>query len=109
MLKSPTKPRTTRPPKAMERIAVEFYLPGELVASLHGKLAVTQRARERAILGFLRDGDISRGKAGELLGLNVHEMLDLMNREDVPYFDCTKEEFDAGLEVARSIVATRHS
>jgi len=50
-------------------------------------------------LHLFKKGEISSGKAGEMLGTSKIEMLDIIYSEGIPYFDFDEEElrreFDA--------------
>jgi predicted HTH domain antitoxin len=52
------------------------------------------------VLDLLREGQISQGKAAELLGINRYEMLDLMARHKIPSGPQTAEEAEREIEAA---------
>lgn len=55
-------------------------LPEELLQIAGGE----KEARQELVLSLLRRGKISRGKAAELLGVSMWEMLDLMYEAGIP-------------------------
>jgi predicted HTH domain antitoxin len=59
---------------------------------------VLAKGKETIVLELLRKGEISQGKAAELLGINRYEMFDLMARHDIPAFDYSVEELDKGMK-----------
>jgi predicted HTH domain antitoxin len=54
---------------------------------------------ELILVELVRRHEISRGRAAELLGMSQWDFIDYAARLGIPYFDMTKEEWDA--EVAR--------
>ncbi len=84
-------------------ITVEVRLPAEMIRSVHGKTAASQRLREDFVLGFLRRHEISQGRAAELLGLDRYALILRMNEAEIPAFDYDADELASGLEVARRI------
>lgn len=53
---------------------------------------VLRKGREAIVLELLRRGEISQGKAVELLEIDRHALFDLMDKYDVPVIDMTEEE-----------------
>ncbi len=47
--------------------------------------AAERDVRERVILGLFAEGRLSAGKAAELLGVRVPDLLDLITRRNVPW------------------------
>jgi len=43
-------------------------------------------------LELLREGNISQGKAAELLEIDRHALFDLMAKHDIPVIDMTEKE-----------------
>ena len=44
-----------------------------------------------AILDLLRKGEITPSRGAELLGMNYHDFVDLMNKNDIPLWNYTAE------------------
>lgn len=53
---------------------------------------VAEKAKEALVMELLREHHVSQGKAAEMLGVNRHELFDLMTRYGVPVIDLTPEE-----------------
>jgi predicted HTH domain antitoxin len=53
---------------------------------------------ELAVIELFRRGDLSGGKAAELLGLTRAAWLDLLARHDIPHTVVTEESLDHDLE-----------
>ncbi len=58
---------------------------------------VLRKGREAIIMELLRKGEISQGKAAELLGIDRHTLFDLMGKYDIPVMDMTEEELEEEL------------
>ncbi len=70
----------------------------------HGGLMdkeVLKKGKAIIILELLRKGDISQGKAAELLEIDRHTLYDLMAKYDIPMANFAPEEFERQLEDAR--------
>ena len=53
------------------------------------------------VLGLYRQGRISSGKAGELLGMPRFAFIQYASSLGIPFFDMTEQELDSELENAR--------
>jgi len=51
---------------------------------------------------LLREHRLSQGKAAELLGLDRHELFDLMAKYQIPVIDLTPEELKSELQKSLS-------
>lgn len=78
------------------RIHLDLELPEELFAQLPERV-VTGKAKEALVMELLRGHHISQGKAAALLGLNWHDLFDLMTRYSIRAIDITPEELDEEL------------
>ena len=69
----------------MDQVELEITLPPE-VAALLGETDEQrgQRARQALLLHLLREGRITQSQAAELLGITIHDVIDLMARYDIP-------------------------
>ncbi|MBI3460422.1 UPF0175 family protein [Candidatus Acetothermia bacterium] len=56
---------------------------------------VTAKAREFIVMALLRQGEISQGRAAELLGVDRWALMDLMGKYQVPATQLTAEELVA--------------
>ena len=79
------------------RLHLELELPDEVVAQLRNE-DVAARVKEAFIMELLREHRISQGKAAEILGINRHELFDLMIKYHVPVIDLTPEELKVELQ-----------
>lgn len=84
---STTKERGVTMPK---RMVLEFPvdLPEE---SLRDKEAI-KKGKETIVLELLRKGEVSQGKAAELLGIDRYTLFDLMTKYDVAVTDMGERE-----------------
>ena len=52
---------------------------------------------------YIRKGDISYGKAAEVLGLNKLDLIALYSSVGIPFFDMTADEFDEEMQTVSMI------
>ena len=52
---------------------------------------------------YIAHGDISNGKAAELLGTSKTELLDMFGEIGIPYYKQTTEELDSDIQVLRKL------
>lgn len=80
-------------------IEISFTLPVLDVSEEH-KAEAERRAREAYVLALLRQGDISAGRAAELLGVDRWQLADLMSSRGISPFDDTMTQEDLEREAA---------
>ncbi len=73
------------------RVDVKLELPDEVATNLPDE-ALAEKAREAFFMELLREHHISQGKAAELLGIDRHDLFNLMSKYRVPVIDLTPEE-----------------
>jgi predicted HTH domain antitoxin len=72
---------------------VEIELPRDLLTALEiPESELGRRAKEWVVLELFQEGEISAGKAGEILGLSKAYFLDLLNERRLPYLDADPRE-----------------
>jgi predicted HTH domain antitoxin len=77
-----------------ETVTVTVELPRAFVDAMNRSLPeLAQDARRWLVLAAFRDGQISAGKAAELLGLSKSDFIDLLDRYALPYLDRTTQEW----------------
>ncbi|MDQ3830531.1 MAG: UPF0175 family protein [Candidatus Tectomicrobia bacterium] len=79
------------------RLQVHIELPDTAVKHLRDG-EIEAKVREAFFMELLREHEISQGKAAELLGINRHELFDLMGKYRIPAIDLTPEELEAELK-----------
>jgi predicted HTH domain antitoxin len=80
-----------------KRFKVDLELPDELFAELRED-EIAAKAREALVMELLREHRFSQGKAADLLGVDRHQLFDLMSRYHVPVIDLSTEELKRELE-----------
>jgi len=55
------------------------------------------------VISLFREGKISSGKAGSLLGISRRDFLALLDREGIAYLDYSDEELEAEFEAVREL------
>ena len=72
---------------------VEIELPRELLTALDiPESELARRAKEWVVLELFQEGEISAGKAAEILGVAKTRFLDLLNERRLPYLDAEPGE-----------------
>jgi predicted HTH domain antitoxin len=82
-------------------ITVPLTVSDELVSMIGSAEELAERARQALVLDLLRDGEISQGKAAQLLGISRHDMLLMAAQHQIPSGPATIEELNAELEAYR--------
>ena len=85
----------------MAETIVTMTVSEDLVRLVGSPSAVAEKAREALVLELLRKGEISQGKAAELLGIPRWDMMQLAARAEIPFGPQTAEELEQDLEVIR--------
>lgn len=88
--------------------SVTVELPEEIVSLLGADQPASEAAHRAIVLGLLREAKISQGKAAELLGLSMWEMLDLIVEQDIQTGPQTAEEIAEEIETARCLAVDLH-
>jgi predicted HTH domain antitoxin len=79
------------------RLRVHIELPDTAVKHLRDE-AIGAKVRGAFFMELLREHRISQGKAAELIGIDRHELFDLMRKYRIPVIDLTLEELEAELQ-----------
>jgi predicted HTH domain antitoxin len=86
----------------MARVQVE--LDQDLVELLQElKRPVKQAVRELIVLELYRQGEISSGKAAQLLGLEREQFIRQASEQGIPYFQLQGEELQRELDASRKL------
>ena len=76
----------------MTTTSLEIQLPTTLFRFGISSQDVSQRVAEWLVLSLFTEGQVSSGKAGQLLGISRIEFLALLRRYKIPYVDLTEDE-----------------
>jgi len=74
---------------------------GDLLEGLHRP--VKQAARELIVLELYRQGEISSGKATELLGLGREQFIRRASERGIPYFQLDAKELQRELDASKRL------
>lgn len=87
-----------------KQVVLEFpvELPGKSVLDRE----VLRKMKELMVLELLRKGEISQGKASELLEIDRHTLFDLMAKCDIPVIDMTEEELKE--ELSKDVIIRKN-
>jgi predicted HTH domain antitoxin len=90
----------------MTPLKVEIELPRDLLTALDiPESELGRRAKEWVVLELFQEGEISAGKAGEILGLSKSSFLDLLTAHGLAYLDADSRELER--EAAAALAARR--
>jgi predicted HTH domain antitoxin len=80
-----------------KRIKLDLELPEELLDQLREE-EIEAKVKEALVMELLREHRLSQGKAAELLGLDRHDLFDLMAKHQIPVIDLSPEELRSELQ-----------
>jgi predicted HTH domain antitoxin len=87
----------------MPPLKVEIELPRDLLKTLDiPESELGRRAQEWIVLELFQEGEISAGKAGEILGLSKSRFLDLLTVHHLPYLDADPQELEREVAAAQA-------
>lgn len=89
-------------------VDVKFELPDEVAPHLRDE-DLSAKAKEALMMAFLREHEISQGKAAELLGISRDDLFDLRAQYQIPVIDMTPEELQQEFQQADAIFRERHA
>lgn len=73
----------------------------DLLENLHRP--VKQAARELIVLELYRQGEVTSGKAAELLGLQREEFIRHASKQGIPYFQLEGDELEREIEASKKL------
>ena len=89
----------------MKTLSVNIEFPSDILGALDvHKSHLSVKLRELIVLELLREGKVSTGKAGELLGISKKDIVPFLAKHDVPYFTESPEELNAQVETITDIL-----
>lgn len=92
----------------MSALKIQIELPRDLMAALNiPESDLGRRAKEWVVLELFQEGEISAGKAAEILGMPKARFLDLLDLRKLPYLDASPEELASDLAAAEAAVKPR--
>lgn len=85
----------------MKTLKLDF--PDELLELFSSEEEIKKEAKEALVLDLVRRGKISKGKAAELLGINLWDLPALLSQYDIPWFNYPPEALKRDLEGLKNI------
>ena len=85
-------------------VKFEIEIPASLVPYLKQDEFKTQQTA-LLLYPYIANGDISNGKAAEILGMSKTDLLDMFGKMGIPYYNQTSEELDSDIQVLRKLRA----
>ena len=90
----------------MDTFKFQVELPRDLLVALNiPDNEAAWKTKEWIALELFREGEISAGKAAEVLGLTKSQFISLLNQRGIPYLDLGPEEL--AQDFASAIAATK--
>ncbi len=84
----------------MNTLTVSLNFPYEILGTMSvPETRLAQRLYELIALELFREGIISAGKGGELIGISKIEFIQLLAKYNIPYFNQSSEELVAEVNV----------
>ncbi|MEQ9552815.1 MAG: UPF0175 family protein [Coleofasciculus sp. G3-WIS-01] len=89
----------------MEELTVRLNLPRNLLGVIDvSETGLENRIRELIAIELFREGRISSGKGGELVGISKWDFIQLLTRYNVPYFNQTPEDLVAEVQLIETLL-----
>lgn len=89
----------------MEELTVRLNLPRDLLGVLDvSETGLENRLRELIAIELFREGRISSGKGGELVGISKWDFIQLLTRYNVPYFNQTPEDLVGEVQLIETLL-----
>ncbi len=86
----------------MNSVKFEIEIPASLLPYVKQDEFKTQQTA-LLLYPYIANGNISNGKAAELLGMSKTELLDMLGEMGIPYYNQTSEELDSDIQVLRKL------
>ena len=87
--------------KPVDTVTVQVELPRDLLVALNVPASEAgRRAQEWLTIELFREGEISTGKAAEILGITKTQFILLLDQRGVDYLDLAPDELLSDIEAA---------
>lgn len=83
--------------------SISIEVPDELLELLGSEEEIGKEAKRSLVLGLVRRGMISRGKAAELLGLNLWDLPAFLSEYRIPWFDYSIKQMEEDVATLRNL------
>lgn len=82
---------------------ITLDISSELIKLFSSKKEAKTEAKQAMVFDLVRRGKISKGKAAELLGINLWDLPELLAQYDIPWFDYSPDDLKHDLEMLEKI------
>jgi predicted HTH domain antitoxin len=90
----------------MSTLTVSLNFPHEILGTMSvPETRLAQRLYELIALELFREGIISAGKGGELVGISKAEFIQLLAKYNIPYFNQSPEELVAEVNLLEYLLS----
>jgi len=82
---------------------IEIVIPDEIIDLLGSEKEAKKEAKEAFVLDLVRRGKVSKGKAAELIGINLWDLPEFLAKYRIPWFDYSKEDLQKDLDALKEL------
>jgi len=82
---------------------IEIAVPEEIINLVGSEEKAKEEAKEALILDLVRRGKMSKGKAAELIGINLWDLPEFLTKYRIPWFDYSKEDLQQDLNSLKNL------
>lgn len=82
---------------------ITLDISSELIKLFPSKKEAKTEVKQAMVFDLVRRGKISKGKAAELLGINLWDLPELLAQYDIPWFDYSPDDLKHDLEMLEKI------
>jgi predicted HTH domain antitoxin len=90
----------------MQTMTMEITIPKVLFSLGLRKEQIQKEIKKWLVISLFREGRISSGKAGSVLGISRTDFLSLLDQEGIAYLDYSDEELEAEFEAVRELAVS---
>ena len=82
---------------------IEIIVPEEIIDLLGSEEEAKNEAKEAFVLDLVRRSKVSKGKAAELIGINLWDLPEFLSKYLIPWFDYSKEDLQKDLDALKEL------
>lgn len=79
---------------------IEIIVPEEIIDLLGSEEEAKKEAKEPFALDLVRRGKMSKGKAAELIGINLWDLPEFLSKYQIPWFDYSENLYQDTIQKA---------
>lgn len=82
---------------------IEIGIPEEIIDLLGSEEEAKKEAKEAFVLDLVRRGKVSKGKAAELIDINIWDLPEFLAKYRIPWFDYSKDDLQKDLDTLQEL------